>query len=308
MLVTMVRMHDPVRKGRRTYSTRRVVVVLWVRSRNRQRPQEAVMTQSTPRSSFSVEAIRDLHGRLAALVRDAPDPSVAVPHTDRWSLTEVMAHLATVAVRYSPAMEPPEAWARDAQDVAALNDSEIAGMSERPLPEIMAELHSAVTALPAGPQIDAGPSVSYTGGTEVRPPDLLGILLGEFLIHGRDIAQVLQAPWPIDPMQATEVIASIAPIMPAWVDPVGARGLTATFEVRIRGDQRYRWQFQDGILTVGPPIPGSVDVTISAAPVALLLTSYRRLPLWRPILTGQLRAWGRRPMLAFKVNSYFRAP
>jgi len=59
---------------------------------------------------------------------------------------------------------------------------------------------------------------------------------------------------------------------------------------------------------VSPAQGQPVDVTISADPAALLLTSYRRVPLWRPLLAGKLIAWGRRPMLAFHINSYFRAP
>ena len=79
-------------------------------------------------------------------------------------------------------------------------------------------------------------------------------------------------------------------------------------ELRLRGAGRHLWQLSDGHLEVDPPAPRPVDVTISADPVAFLLLSYRRMPLWRAILTGRSRAWGRRPMLAFRSNSFFRAP
>jgi hypothetical protein len=92
------------------------------------------------------------------------------------------------------------------------------------------------------------------------------------------------------------------------VDPQGARGLTATFEIRLRGHDTNRWRFTDGNLEIRPGAGGPVDVTISADPTVMLLVSYRRVPLWRPILAGKLRAWGKRPLLAFRTNSYFRAP
>ena len=57
-----------------------------------------------------------------------------------------------------------------------------------------------------------------------------------------------------------------------------------------------------GGCTVQPGVPGPVDCHVGADPVAFLLVSYGRQPLWRPILDGKLTSWGRRPWksLAFK--------
>ena len=52
---------------------------------------------------------------------------------------------------------------------------------------------------------------------------------------------------------------------------------------------------------VGPASPSGLP-TVGADPVAFLLVSYGREPQWRPILSGKLLSWGRRPWksLAFK--------
>jgi uncharacterized protein (TIGR03083 family) len=265
------------------------------------------MPARTP-SSTTVAQVRSLGERLSSLLEQADDPSAPVPQTPGWSLTQVLAHLVTVAVRYSPAGGDPDRWADEAAGVAALNDAEIAALPASELPALLAALRAAVRALPTGDAVDAGGPVPYTGGLEIGPADLYGLMLGEFVVHGRDLAQVLHRPWPIDPRDACEIIRAVTTILPAWVDPEHAAGVTATIELRIRGDRNYLWQFTDGALMVDPGDPRPVDVTLSARPVAMLLLFYGRLPLWRGILTGQLRAWGRRPGLAFACNSYFRSP
>jgi len=262
----------------------------------------------TSRSESSVGMIGTLNEQLISLVEQAPDPAVVVPHTDRWTITQVMAHLVTVAVRYSPAGGDPHRWAADARDVAALNDDEIAQLADQELPKILTSLRAAVAALPFGPSVDDGDPFPYTGGVLLRPADLLGIMLGEFLVHGYDIARLVDRPWPIDPRAAVETLNSLTPILPAWVDPQAARGVNAVIEMRLRGAGRHLWEFTDGHLEVDPVVSRPVDVTISADPVAFLLLSYRRMTLWRAILTGKSRAWGRKPMLAFRSNSLFRAP
>ena len=258
------------------------------------------------RSQASVEAIRRSADRLTQLLRDAPDPGPVVPHNGDWTVRDLLAHLVSVTARYAPAQD--KRWVERADQVAGLNDAEIEVLGDAPVPVLLQRLGAAVDDLRAGPAVDAADPVPYVGGTSVSPADLLGILLGEFVVHGGDLAAALGARWDVRPQDAAEVLASLAPIMPAWVDEDGARGLTATFEVRVRGYFTNRWRFTDGTLEVLPGGGGPVDVTISADPVALLLVSYRRMPLWKAIVTGRSRAWGRRGMLAFRTNSYFRAP
>lgn len=262
----------------------------------------------TSRSATTVEAIGRQSERLAALLQGAPDPGPVVPHNGDWTIRDVVAHLVTVTTRYTPSGQEAERWADQPDQIASLNDAELGAVAHEPIPVLLQRLGDAVATLAGGPEVDAAGPFPYTGGTMVRPADLLGILLGEFAVHGRDIAEALGRSWEVSTADAAEVLTSLRPIMPAWVDPDGARGLTATFEIRLRGHDTNRWRFTDGSLEIQPGGGGPVDVTISADPAALLLVSYRRMPLWRPILAGKMRAWGRRPMLAFRTNSYFRAP
>ena len=264
------------------------------------------MPRRTP-SSTTVAQIRHLSDRVSELVKKAPDPTVAVPQTPGWSVAQVIAHLVTVAVRYSPDGGDLDRWPAEATDVAAQNDAEIAAVSRHDLPSLLATLRAAVHALPSGESVDTAGPVPYTGGLEVTPADLYGLMLGEFMVHGHDIAAVLHRPWRVEPEDAAEVVRAVVTILPAWVDPDRTTGVTCTIAVRIRGDRRYLWQFTDGRLVVDPADQRRVDVTISAAPVAMLMLFYGRLPLWWGILSGQLRPWGRRPRLAFSCQDFFRS-
>jgi hypothetical protein len=136
----------------------------------------------------------------------------------------------------------------------------------------------------------------------------LGLLLGEILIHARDIARAVRRPWQITPRQAVLVFAGLVPVLPGWVNPERAGKLTATFEVRVRGSTPHMWAFVDGRLSVDPDPQPKPDVHIAAQPVAFLLVCYRRLPLWQAIAAGRVIAWGRRPWLAATLVDRLHPP
>ena len=54
----------------------------------------------------------------------------------------------------------------------------------------------------------------------------------------------------------------------------------------------------DGALTVTAPDAGRVHAHLSADPAAYLLLMWNRVPIWRPLLSGQLLVWGRQPWRA----------
>ena len=122
------------------------------------------------------------------------------------------------------------------------------------------------------------------------------------------VAQAIRQPWPIDPGHVALIMEGLAPIVPGWVDVDRARGFTATFEVRLRGQATHVFAFQDGQLRVNPGDPGPIDAHISADPSALLLVLYRRQSQWRHIARGRLLAWGRRPWLALTFVGRFHKP
>jgi uncharacterized protein (TIGR03083 family) len=255
-------------------------------------------------------ALDDTAGRFAALVASAPDTTVPVPGSPGWTVRDVAAHLASVAVRYSDGPEGRGIWTPTPGGLAGLNDDQIAALGTASAGELAAQMQRHLGALRAQIQGYGGqmPAFRFHGGEQIRADIALGILLGELVVHGHDVARALGRPWPIDPGHVGLIVEGLNPVLPGWVRPDRIQGLTASFEMRLRGQASHIWAFQNGRLHVDPPRPGRIDVHISGDPAALLLYIYTRESQWKLIATGQLAAWGRRPWLAFTLRSRFHTP
>lgn len=268
------------------------------------------MTATSLTRSDVIAAVHAAADRFISLVQDAPDLSVRVPDSPKWSIIDVFGHVVTVVPRYSKGPRHEGQWAERGDLLDAINADELSELLARDPAVLAAALRDSISEL--AKQIneygDAQPNYRFHGGNQVAADQALGILLGELLIHGRDIAKVLHRPWPISAAMAGMVIDGITPIVPGWVDPRRTGHLTATFELRPRHTAPHIWSFSDGALTTDPVERPRIDVHISGDPTALLLVLYRRESKWRAIATGKLHAWGRRPWLAPTLANRFFTP
>ena len=145
--------------------------------------------------------------------------------------------------------------------------------------------------------------LTVTAGCEAR------LLLYDWLVHGWDVATTLGLTWNIAAGDARLALDAFSEILPVIIKDGAASGFTATYEMRIRGSLPYLLVFNDGNLTVSSDRNGRrVDCHISAAPSPYLLLSAGRGSQWRPVLTGQIITYGRRPWLASKFKTIFGSP
>lgn len=139
-------------------------------------------------------------------------------------------------------------------------------------------------------------------------------LLQETVVHGYDIARAAGRKWRIEPSHAAMVLGRfVFPVLQAapprmFVNAAKAAGVRATYDIRLRGGDRYYFVFNDGDFTVAEPSARRVDCHISADPVAMLLVFFARCSQWPAIATGKLMAWGRKPWLGFQLRSLLRNP
>jgi len=103
----------------------------------------------------------------------------------------------------------------------------------------------------------------------------------------------------------------VLPVVPYYLRAERAKGHTARYDIRLRGEAAARAVFtiERGALTVGPPVAGQrADCYLSADPWAFLLVLYGRTGPLAPALAGRIVAWGRRPWLALTLPDRFRRP
>lgn len=267
------------------------------------------MIVSVQDKQLVLTAIDDVADRLIALMRDTRDLATRVPSTPEWTVADALAHVVTVAPRYCQGIRHEGEWVSP-DELSELNRRQLAPLATCDVAELSTRLRATLAEL-AGLLDGFGevpPTFRFHGGGELRADVALGILLGELVVHGWDIARALGAPWPIDPSHVELIQQGLTPVLPGWLDARTAHGHNGAYEIRLRGQGTHRFLFRDGHLTMNPVGPWRADVVVSADPVTFLLIVYKRRSQWPAILTGKTIAWGRRPWLALRFGGRFHRP
>jgi hypothetical protein len=225
-----------------------------------------------------------------------------------WSPVEAavhVLHLLRIFVRLADGGSSP--YTRH-QEFPGISDTLIAAEPERD-PATLARLIEEATdawIATADNRLPTDP-FDWHGIVTITVADASGVLLGEFLVHGRDIARAGSRPWAIAQPDAQTVLTSVVPLLPFVVDEAHAGGVHTSYGVHIRGLPPLRFAFEEGRLIIGP-LDGPVDCHLGGDAVAVLLVAYGRWSHWQAIARGRLFAWGRRPLRAFTFTSLLRNP
>lgn len=257
--------------------------------------------------TVSPAAVDHLQPACAALERSTPllaevmrlAPADRRPAKMRWTNGEIAAHMyasvteGTKLLRGEPSMYDVELSAElDERMVAQVTERDpavLAGLVERRT----AEFVSVARGRSGSDPVDAPRG---TVGAFV------GLLALDHHLHGAQFADTSGAAWT---GRVADLHAPLSVVVPYAFDPEAARGFTGSYSLQLRGVQPVRYGVRNGQLQMD--LTGRTDCTISTDTQTFLRLGIGVLSQARAALTGKMRPGGRKPWLAFKVDTLFPA-
>ena len=244
---------------------------------------------------------------FAAVARSAQDTTVRVRATPEWTAADLIVHMAIEANRYRREIEGHGEWSNRVTDIAETNRRELERHRDRDVERALTWLTESVTRYVeclGERDLDAR-THGFDGGYVMRPRHAAGILLGELVVHRRDLAEATGASTTISKDEAALILDGAFHTLPAMVDREKARGHTGTYEMRVRNYGRYTIRIDDGDVVVDDGRVGKPDAVMSLDPVGFLLLSYGRQGILKTLLRGQTIAWGRGALRAAAMDRMF---
>jgi uncharacterized protein (TIGR03083 family) len=247
---------------------------------------------------------------VADLITAIPDP-MALAHESLWTVRDVAAHLIVAGSVYTDIVQgvPAPYQSLERTYLHAEFTRRHADIAETDPGKLSRLLVDAIEGfLDATSDSPGDTPVIFHGQNPFTVAGAAGVLLGEQLLHGYDIATAIGRPWPIDPADAELVLAAYAPVFGFVLNPETARGLSAGFGIELRGVGEMTVRFTDGVFALEEAGAAPVDATISADPVAFLMVGTGRLSRYEAIALGLMSVGGDRPDLAIRFQDLFLYP
>ncbi len=246
------------------------------------------------------------HRRFATLARAVPGDQ---PIGDAWTSRGVVGHVINVVNRYT-AFDPSR-LADTARGVDAINQREMEALADRSVEELLAMLDEEMQRFQEqwGPQVGLPLDlpIPFHGGATIDLQSGLTNLIGEFSVHGLDVAVASDVPWSIEDRDAELLCAFATQILPAYVRPANAERAVLHFD--IPGVAPWALEVDGPSGTSRHPQPGETPDLVLAGPAeSIALLFYQRVDMAEALARGVRVAGGARPELAQSFTSLFEEP
>jgi uncharacterized protein (TIGR03083 family) len=228
------------------------------------------MLSVDPTRAEVMDALRSGSARFIDLVAslEPADATRPVPRLE-WNVAETVAHVLTVVRRGFADRRRSESAAA----TAGLNQTVLDELPERDLAALAGLLQDDVrTALDVVfPKVPEDRVFPFHGGQMTTMTPALRIVLGEYVVHGWDVAGATDRPWTIT--EAESLLLVPGELMGAWVRPDVDE---QRYELRLGSHPPIRFEIGPGRLRVSE---GSGGEVIAMEPAAFTLAFYgRELP------------------------------
>jgi uncharacterized protein (TIGR03083 family) len=247
--------------------------------------------------------------RFIALVRTV-GPSVVGTGTT-WSARDVVAHILTVTERYTNRdIKSTEGLGATPREVDVINDRELRALDGVELEELIGRLEAQMVRVKsafAPATLDLHVRFPFHGGVTIDAAGGLSNIVGEFLVHGYDLAAAAGRRWEIAPRDALLIINGVVQLLPAYAEPSARGHLDLMW--RLPGATDWMMAFDNGKAVSRPADVGErADVVMTAPPTTLLLFLYQRLSPLAAMRGGLRPAGGKRPWRVAKLQKFLQQP
>ena len=195
-----------------------------------------------PALSDALKQLSAARTRTTALLRSGLPGDAAVAGS-AWSVRDIAAHLAATIDVYRRMASGEASPYTDPRNRAAVSQALIDAEPEQDL-DTLADRIEAVTEQLATELAtrEAQDPVLWHAGRTIPATAHAGGIIGELLIHGRDVARTFKQQWPLSPESASTIASFMTAAAPLGIDAEMIGDLTATVEVRLgRQDVRHSY-------------------------------------------------------------------
>lgn len=134
-----------------------------------------------------------------------------------------------------------------------------------------------------------------------------GLMIGELLLHGWDLARDAKREWPIGDDPSRHIARANFAILSHFINFEAARRHPRVYSLRVEGVAPARFAFSADGLQIDPWTGGSATCHVALRPAAWPLVLYGRQTALSQVLRRRAIAWGRNPLAAFALRGYAHA-